>query len=167
VHHVIDMNTIQSIGTVGGLIVSFAVALNRHGIAKHIKRVFGSFHKTVELVKENEELTERLASAEQRNLDWQKELENLDTLRIAMSAQLDRFRLEIEDLRKRMSAKDDLLHLLQYDRDSMVFFSRYLVGQLHANNLSPDYPAPALRSVVAVPVPDSFTPYPIISHDDP
>jgi regulator of replication initiation timing len=153
------MNELQTIGTGVGLVVTFLAAFNRNRIAKHIRRVFGSFRKTVELVKENEMLTERLSDAEERNVQWEQALENVESLRRALSEQIDRLRIEIEDIRKRMSAKDDLNHLLQCDRDALLTWGRLLVGQMHASKITPDYPSPPLRSVVAIPVPDGFTGY--------
>lgn len=144
----------QTLAAVVGAVATFLAAFNRHGIAKHVKRVFGSFRKTVELVKENEMLTERLANAEERNVQWEQALDNAEDLRRAIGEQLDRLRIEIEDIRKRLSAKDDLNHLLQCDRDALLTWGRLLVGQMHASKISPDYPAPPLRSVVAIPVPE-------------
>lgn len=141
------------------MLVTLIAALNRHGIAKHVRRVVTSLRKTADLVSENETLTERLADAEERNVQWEQALDNVESLRRALSDQIDRLKDEIEDIRKRMTAKDDLNHLLQCDRDALLTWGRLLVGQMHASKITPDYPAPPLRSVVAIPIPDGFTGY--------
>lgn len=164
--HLININSVQSICGVIGAIATLIGALNRHRIARHVRHLFSSFKKTAHLVTEVETLTERLASAEERNVEWAAAFENVDNLRLAISEQLERLKIEIDEIRKRLSAKDELNHLLQSDRDALLTWGRLLVGQMHASKILPDYPAPPLRSVVAVPVPETFDQY-LGVHDKP
>jgi predicted nuclease with TOPRIM domain len=152
--HFIDVNSLSSVLLIISTVFAFLVALNRHRIARHYRRLVTSFRATAKLVSDNEQLAEKLVSAEQRNIEWAEQFENVDRLRIAISEQLDRLKAEIDDVRKRLSTKDDLIDLLKGDRDSLLTSYRLLIGQMHANRLAPDYSAPALRSLSALPGPD-------------
>ena len=106
-------------------------------------------------------LSDKLRQSEEARGDWQARFDDLEGRYEAMRTEFDRFAEDMKRVRHDLTTTEELNRMLADDRDALITHTRLLVGQLYANKLAPDYPVPALKSMIAVPGParpeDTFT----------
>lgn len=146
-----------------GVAVILGIAL-RSRIARQWQRMMLALRHTKSLVHANESLVAQLRESEARADDWRERFEDLERRYEAFKDEVEHrheeFRRKAEalgeemaELGKRMTSAEKKVELLRLDRDDLVTHSRLLTGQMVTAGMQPDYPAPALRSIIAVPSP--------------
>ena len=134
----------------------------RSRIARQWQRMMLALRHTKSLMRANDSLVVQLKEAEARADDWRERFEDLERRYEAFKDEVEHrheeFRRKAEalgeemaELGKRMTSAEKKVELLRMDRDDLVTHSRLLTGQMVTAGMQPDYQAPALRSIIAVP----------------
>ncbi len=142
------------VGVVG--FIGFLIFRTR--IGKGTRKFFLALVAAKALKDVNDQLEDRIRTLEQRASGWEERYQDLERRYEAQEDELHRVRADVDEARRegdeaRREGKnvEEQRDLLRLDRDALMAYAFLLQNQLHTLGHTPQYPAPALRSAVAVP----------------
>jgi hypothetical protein len=150
---------IYSYWFVGASFAGFVAWLYRSRIGRQARRFTDALRSAAHQVRKIESLTDSLTAARAQADDWRARFGEMEERYKALQAEILRLGEDMHEFRKRMTTAEMLVRVLTHDRDELIDFSRLLIGQLYTGGHTPDYPTPALSSMVDVPGPP-LPPYP-------
>ena len=156
-HTQIDWSSLGSVlynyWTIFVAITAITGWLLRQPITRQLRRFIGALRSAHQQSRKIQTLENALANSDQKAVDWQTRFHEMEERYEALKAEFTRFGEDMAEIRKRMTTAEDLVRMLSADRDALIDFSRLLVGQLYTAGHMPDYPTPALQSILSVPGP--------------